>query len=290
MRHIHDLQASAGPFRAGLEVFSFPRVTSSTAIPSGATWKLSMPRPSLPQASLPAPRTPCFKKSFLLLAALFATPAPATDGHPVAAAAEPGRTEHVMLATTLGTITLELYPDAAPLTVDNFLRYVDAGKFNDATFYRSVRLDNQRADEIPIEVVQGGIFGRAFHADLALPGTYPAIPHEPTSQTGITHQNGTISMARGEPGTATSEFFISLGENPPLDAGGQRNPDGLGFAAFGRVTEGMEIVRQIHGASTARLQDAALGPMQGQVLDEQVRICHAMRGTAAPPLDNQPAC
>lgn len=219
---------------------------------------------------------------FLAISASFAAPtllagpsASATGGStPVGT-----DTVRIVMNTDLGAITFELYPHKAPLTVENFLRYVDGGLLDGGSFYRSVRLDNQKENEIPIEVVQGGLFGDA----IAQPGSIPPetlapIPHEPTSETGLRHVPGAISMARAEPGTATSEFFVSLADSPELDAGGQRNPDGHGFAVFGRVVEGMDVLERIHLAPTARSSDREeLGPMQGQVLDTLIHICSATR-------------
>jgi len=152
----------------------------------------------------------------------------------------------VVMETCLGSIVLEIYPDKAPLTANNFLRLVEQGTYTNALLYRTVRLDNQPVNPVKIEVVQGGL----MHDSLI--NRYDPILHEPTSVTGIRHTDGTLSMARNQPGTASTEFFICIGEQPELDEGGQRNPDGAGFAAFGRVTSGMEVVRKIQ-----MLQDTA---------------------------------
>ena len=154
----------------------------------------------------------------------------------------------VVIETETGTIQVELYSEAAPLTVANFLMYVDRGTYDSASFYRNVILENQ-TNPVKIEVIQGGL-------DLVMDvDSLPPIPHESTDKTGILHRDGVISMARYGPGTATSEFFICVGDQPALDFGGKRNPDGYGFAAFGRVTEGMEVVRKIHqGATTGDFQ------------------------------------
>lgn len=148
--------------------------------------------------------------------------------------------QKVLLQTHLGDIEIEIYEKAAPITAANFLRYIDEGRFEGATFYRTVRLDNQPDNDIKIEVIQGGL------KDDAHPQSLPPIEHETTQKTGIRHRDGVISMARNEPGTATLEFFICIGDQPELDFGGRRNPDGQGFAAFGRVIRGMEVVRKIH--------------------------------------------
>lgn len=181
----------------------------------------------------------------------------------------------IVMATRQGPITIDLDTKRAPVSANNFLRYVDSGSLDGGTFYRSVRLDNQRPSEVPIQVIQGGI-GALEPSDKPREN-FPAIEHESTATTGLTHGPGTISMARGKPGTAQSEFFISIGNNPELDAGGKRNPDGLGFAAFGQVVGGMDVVHLIHRASTAASREMDLGVMTGQLLDNQVEICKVFR-------------
>ena len=154
----------------------------------------------------------------------------------------------IMLQTELGNIVLELYPKQAPVTVENFLHYVDEERFAGASFYRVVRMDNQPKDNIKIDVIQGGL-KEDNHPQMLSP-----IAHETTQQTRLFHEDGTLSMARNEPGTATSEFFICVGAQPELDFGGKRNPDGTGFAAFGKVIDGMDVVKRIHQCP-AREQD-----------------------------------
>jgi peptidyl-prolyl cis-trans isomerase A (cyclophilin A) len=167
----------------------------------------------------------------------------------------------VVMETELGTITLEIYLEAAPITAANFLRYVDESRFEGASFYRVVRPDNQPNDEITIEVIQGGPRGRNREDRL------PPIEHETTEATGIRHLDGVISMARNRPGSASSEFFICVGDQPALDFGGMRNPDGQGFAAFGRVVSGMEVVRKIQ----------QLEPGEGQYLENPMAITRIAR-------------
>lgn len=148
----------------------------------------------------------------------------------------------VIISTEAGEIELELYVDKAPITASNFLMYVDSGKYNNlASFYRVVRLDNQTDKPIKIEVIQGGF----CEDSLIEKYQFPPIRHETTAMTGILHKDGVISMARYDPGTASSEFFICVGDQPELDCGGKRNPDNAGFAAFGKVIRGMDIVRKI---------------------------------------------
>jgi peptidyl-prolyl cis-trans isomerase A (cyclophilin A) len=144
----------------------------------------------------------------------------------------------IVIETTLGSIEVELDRARAPRTVANFLRYVDEGAFDRTTFYRTVTPGNQPDTLVKIDVIQGGVDGaRPVHDPIAL---------ERTSVTGLRHRDGTISMARNGPDTATAEFFICVGDQPALDFGGRRNPDGQGFAAFGQVTAGLDVVRRIH--------------------------------------------
>lgn len=161
----------------------------------------------------------------------------------------------VRMRTDAGDITIEIYHRQAPATAANFLRYVDEGRFEGASFYRVVRMDNQPDNDIKIEVIQGGLGFEEREARLT------PIIHETTEQVGILHRDGVISMARAEPGTASSEFFICINDQPELDFRGRRNPDGQGFAAFGRVMQGMDVVRRIHAQ-----------PADGQMLVHPVRI------------------
>ena len=164
-----------------------------------------------------------------------------------------------IVQTSLGNITIELYPEKAPVTVANFLRYVDAHLYDNSTFFRAVTLKNQPKDSVKIEVIQGG--------EVDSLKEFAPIPLESTKQTGLLHKNGTISMARGKPATATSSFFICINDQPSLDYGGKRNPDGQGFAAFGIVDNGMEIVKKIQ----------QLHPEQGQYFKPEVRILSVTR-------------
>lgn len=171
-----------------------------------------------------------------------------------------GENPRVTIKTELGDITVEIYEKAAPITASNFLRYVDEGRFKNSCFYRVVRMDNQPDNKIKIEVIQGGL---AFTSrDKML----PPIEHETTKQTGILHKDGAISMGRLEPGTATSEFFICVGDQPELDFGGKRNPDGQGFSAFGKVEKGMDVVGKIHQL-----------PAERQMLVSRVKISNIIR-------------
>lgn len=173
----------------------------------------------------------------------------------------------VVLETELGAITIEVYEDRAPLSSASFLAYVDAGYYDGAAFYRVVTLENDNGSPL-IEVIQGGVTDEARQL--------PPVEHETTQETGIVHEDGVISLARSDPGTASGEaFFICIGDQPALDYGATRNPDGLGFAAFGRVIEGMDVVRAIHGRD-------ANGPSEdpytdGQILTSNVTIVSASR-------------
>ena len=149
---------------------------------------------------------------------------------------------HVAIQTKLGDIEVELYTDKAPITTRAFLSYIDSGYYKNATFYRVLNQDNQQMDAFKAELIQGGIWRTNRKLHLSLPG----IKHETTQQTGILHKDGTISLARQEPGTATTEFFICLGDQPGFDYGGENNPDKQGYAAFGKVVKGMDIVRTIY--------------------------------------------
>lgn len=145
----------------------------------------------------------------------------------------------IKIDTEVGVIVAELYTDKAPVTCKNFIRYIQEQAFKGASFYRVVRMNNQPRNNVKIEVIQGGL-GFSNSATRFEP-----IIHETTKETGVLHEDGTLSMARVEPGTASSEFFICIGNQPSLDFGGKRNPDGQGFAAFGKVTKGMEVVKKI---------------------------------------------
>ncbi len=171
----------------------------------------------------------------------------------------------VVLRTEAGDVELLVDTARAPATAANFLRYVDAGHYDGGRFHRTVRLDNQPGKTVLIEVVQAGA-NPAREAD-----GFPPIALERTSATGLRHLEGTVSMARDGPDTATSDFFVCIGDQPGLDFGGRRNPDGQGFGAFGRVVRGMDVVRRIQSA-----------PADGQSLTPPVRILSARRRPVAP--------
>ena len=154
----------------------------------------------------------------------------------------------VRVQTELGDIVMEVDAKRAPNTAANFLRYLDAGHYDGGTFHRTVKMDNQPDSPVKIEVIQAGV-----NPDRAKEG-FPPILLERTSVTGLRHTDGVISMARGQADSATSGWFICINDQPSLDYGGARNPDGQGFAAFGRVVQGMDVVRKIQQASNTDAQ------------------------------------
>jgi peptidyl-prolyl cis-trans isomerase A (cyclophilin A) len=198
---------------------------------------------------------------FALAAALLAlsTSAAAQDGPP------PPRTATVVLETAMGPITLEIASELAPVTAANFLRYVEEKRFDGTRFYRAMRLD---WGEQPNGLVQGG-------AQMDPDRILDPIAHEPTTVTGVTHVAGAISMARYAPGTATGDFSILLSDMPSLDAdpASQDEDARAGFAAFGRVVGGMDVVRAIFDAPTD--PEKGDGWMKGQMLAEPVTILRA---------------
>ncbi|MHB8636717.1 MAG: peptidylprolyl isomerase [Fimbriimonadaceae bacterium] len=174
--------------------------------------------------------------------------------------ASPATKPVVVISTSLGVIKVELDPVHAPVTTANFLRYVDAGRYTGGRFHRTVTLANQPDNKVKIEVIQGGVNPTYEKGD------FPPIKLERTKQTGIRHRDGTISMARDGADTATSDFFICIGNQPELDFGGKRNPDGQGFAAFGKVIKGMDVVRKIQRS-----------PSKAQTLTPPIKILSIVR-------------
>jgi peptidyl-prolyl cis-trans isomerase A (cyclophilin A) len=166
----------------------------------------------------------------------------------------------VTIETELGAIDVELDAARAPATTANFLRYVDGKHYDGGRFHRTVKPDNQPDSAIRIEVIQGGV-----NPDQAAKD-FPPIKLERTNRTQLRHVDGAISMARDGPDTATSDFFICIGDQPSLDFGGRRNPDGQGFAAFGKVIHGMDVVRKIQAA-----------PADGQNLTPAIKIRSVIR-------------
>ena len=197
----------------------------------------------------PVPALPCHHEQMTILVSLFAV-ATLSWGQMGTVA--------VVIETQLGNIEATVDTAHAPVSAGNFLRYMDAGLYDGGVFHRTVRPDNQPNNEVKIEVIQAS---RAQHTE-----GFPSIALERTTVTGLLHKDGTLSMARSQPDSATSDFFICIGDQPSLDMGGKRNADGQGFAAFGKVTKGMEIVRQIQN-----------NPADGQKLKPPVRILKVSR-------------
>jgi peptidyl-prolyl cis-trans isomerase A (cyclophilin A) len=166
----------------------------------------------------------------------------------------------VLIQTDAGDIEVELDAAKAPNTAANFLKYVDGKFYHGGRFHRTVTPDNQPDNKVKIEVIQAGI-----NPDKAKDEFKP-IKLERTKDTGLKHKDGTTSMARDGPDTATSDFFICVGDQPELDFGGKRNPDGQGFAAFGRVVKGMDVVKKIQKSAA-----------DGQTLKPPVKITKVSR-------------
>tara|TARA_B100001142_G_scaffold328263_1_gene387938 strand:- start:14765 stop:15385 length:621 start_codon:yes stop_codon:yes gene_type:complete len=175
-------------------------------------------------------------------------------------------TTNIAFKTSKGDIIVELYNQIAPITVDNFLRHLDGGHYDGSSFYRTVTHQNDNGSPM-IEVIQGGL------GDIDKP--FPAISHESTNITKLKHEDGTISMSRGEVNSATSDFFICIGSQQGLDFGGERNNDGQGFAAFGKVIEGMDIVRDINGMPSNKKTDNEY--VKGQMINNPIIIEKAVR-------------
>jgi peptidyl-prolyl cis-trans isomerase A (cyclophilin A) len=176
----------------------------------------------------------------------------------------PAAPVRVALETPEGRIVLELYPDKAPLSAANFLRYVDARRYDGANFYRA-----SKAPGAPhVGLVQGGL--QNDPAKL-----FPPIAHESTAKTGLSNKDGWVSIARWAPGTATADFFICVGDQTYLDANPSASGDNQGFAVFAQVVEGMDVVKKILALPTN--PTAGTGAMKGEMLDPPVTILTARR-------------
>ena len=149
---------------------------------------------------------------------------------------------HLKIETQFGDIEVELYPDQAPKSVAAILSYVDAGYYKRSSFYRVLNEDNQPMGSASVALIQGGIYKKTELDTVKI----ATIPHESTGVTKLLHTNGTLSLARQAPGTASTEFFICIGDQPGFDQGGGNNPDKEGYAAFGKVTKGMDVVLKIY--------------------------------------------
>jgi peptidyl-prolyl cis-trans isomerase A (cyclophilin A) len=209
----------------------------------------------------------------LAAAAALATAAPASTAW--AQTANP----RVVITTAVGAITVELYADKAPITAANFLKYVDRKLYDGATFYRASKPPGQAANDYG--AVQGGLQNDPKKV-------LPPIKHESTLQTGLKHTDGTISMGRHAPGTAQADWFICIGDMSYLDAD-PKDPKNPGFAAFGKVVDGMPVAQQILGLPTD--PDKGVGAMKGEMLVKPVKIISIRRAPAAPaaPATSPPA-
>ena len=162
---------------------------------------------------------------------------------------------HILIETNYGDIEVALYPDKAPKTVAAFLSYIDSGYYNKTSFYRVIKTEDMAGTNYGI--IQGGIWQTTDQQQSAIPG----IVHETTKQTGLSHTSGTLSLARTTPGSANTEFFICVGDQVQFDYGNNGIADGQGFAAFGSVFKGMDIVRKIQEQ-----------PARGESFVEKIRI------------------
>jgi peptidyl-prolyl cis-trans isomerase A (cyclophilin A) len=191
----------------------------------------------------------------ILLLALFQSPAPAAQA-PVM----------VIFETELGAITIQVDAAHAPISAANFLKYVDGKFYDGGVINRSVRPDNTVRHDVEIQVIQ-------FQSNPARNRElFSAIPLERTNVTGLHHTDGVLSMARSGPDTATSSFSIMIGDQPSLDFGGARNADGQGFAAFGKVVAGMDVVKKIQASHTGET-----GAYRTETLDPPIKIVRAYR-------------
>ncbi len=187
----------------------------------------------------------------------------------LSALASDADSESVRMTTDLGVVDIEINTEAAPISANNFLRLVDGGHMDGTSFYRVVSPENDNGSP-PISVIQGG--------NGSGDSPFEPIAHETTEDTGLLHLNGAISMARGDVGTASTEFFICIGAQPALDFAAQRNPDGQGFAVFGYVVDGMDVVQAIHQQPSDAPTESAY--VKGQMLEEPVKIISIRRAVS----------
>lgn len=209
--------------------------------------------------------------AFAVTAAQAQTPAPAPAPAPAPPAAKPN--PRVKIETPQGAIVIELYADKAPITVANYLKYVDRGLFNGATFYRASKPPGYAGNDYGL--VQGGLQNDPKKV-------LPPIAHESTIKTGLTHKtDGTISMGRHAPGTAQADWSITLGDMSYLDADPKNPKANPGFAAFGQVVEGLDVIKKIIVLPTD--PNKGEGAMKGEILVHPVRITRVSRVAATPP-------
>ncbi|MDR1136814.1 MAG: peptidylprolyl isomerase [Synergistaceae bacterium] len=193
--------------------------------------------------------------------------------------------ERILIVTELGEIEAALFTERSPLTCSHFLSYVDGRYYDAASFYRSVRRENQPLNSVKISIIEGGFSNEYYDRVLmenfvngcdvkSCPvGPKPRIKIETTRETGMSHDDGTLSLGRWDEISVDDSFFICVGAQPDLDFGGSRNPDGLGFSAFGKVTRGMAVVRTIHAL-----------PAKGQRITDGVTIKSISRISSPAPL------
>jgi peptidyl-prolyl cis-trans isomerase A (cyclophilin A) len=181
-------------------------------------------------------------------------------------AGQPHANPVVVFETASGNIEIEVDAAHAPATAANFLKYVDGGFYDEGTVNRAVRPDNTVRHDVEIQVIQFQI-ARARQRDQ-----FPPVPLERTSVTGLKHLDGAVSMARNGPDTATGSFSIVIGNQPEMDFGGKRNADGQGFAVFGRVVKGMDVVKAIQASPTG-----PSGPYGAESLSPPIAIVKAHR-------------
>ena len=177
----------------------------------------------------------------------------------------------VAFETELGHITIEVDLARAPVTAANFLKYVDGKYYDNGVVNRAVRPDNTTRKDVEIQVIQ-------FQSDPARRSElFPPIPMERTSVTGLKHVNGAVSMARSTPDSATTSFSIVIDDQPEMDFGGKRNADGQGFAVFGRVVAGMDVVKKIQASKTRAADAPGRGGYGTETLDPPIKVLRAVR-------------
>ena len=184
----------------------------------------------------------------------------------LAAVSQPATSVVVVFETGKGSIEIAVDAGHAPLSAANFLKYVDGGFYDGGTVNRAVRPDNTVRHDVEIQVIQFQI-ARARQREQ-----FPPVPLERTNVTGLKHVDGAVSMARNGPDTATGSFSIVIGDQPEMDFGGKRNADGQGFAVFGRVVKGMEVVKAIQMSPTG-----PRGPYGPESLSPPIEIVKAYR-------------
>jgi peptidyl-prolyl cis-trans isomerase A (cyclophilin A) len=205
----------------------------------------------------------CTAMTFIRLAELLAV---ALLTGPAAQQPEQRRNTIVVFETEKGAIEMEVDAVHAPTTAANFLKYVDGGFFDGGTVNRAVRKDNTVRHDVEIQVIQFQVNSARNREQ------FPPIALERTSVTGLKHLDGTLSMARAAPDTARGSFSIVIGDQPEMDFGGRRNPDGQGFAVFGRVVRGVNVVKAIQASPTGQS-----GPYGSESLDPPIVVLKARR-------------